>query len=68
MTRKNTVWGARHISEEEEIYRIIESYKNSMNTEITKLEASAIQAQRSREIFWNNDKAKKFLMKLRGIE
>ena len=67
MTRKDTVWGARHKIEEDEILRIIMHYKNSYNIEITKLEASAIQALRSQEIFWNDKKAKEVITRLRGI-
>lgn len=67
MSRKDTVWGARHKIEEEEIERIVEYYSNSLGTSITKLEASAIQAMRSQDITWNDSKAKKALARLRGI-
>ena len=67
MTRKDTVWGARHILEEEEIQRIIQYYQEELAIRITKLEASAIQAVRSSELIWNRQKAKKLISNLRGI-
>jgi uncharacterized ubiquitin-like protein YukD len=65
--RKDTIYCARDKSEEQEINRIIESYMKTLNIEITKLEASAIQAQRSKEVFWDNKKARDFILKLRGM-
>lgn len=66
--RKNTRIGvARHRIEDEEIDRIIEEYKRMFNIIITKLEASAIIAERSKGVFWNQNKAKDFLIKLRGL-
>lgn len=67
MARKNTVWGARHTLEEEEIKRTIEYYENSFNISITKLEASAIVAARSFSFHWSDKKAMDELRKLRGV-
>jgi hypothetical protein len=67
MSRKNTVYGARHIKEEEEINRIMEYYENDLKLSITKLEASALQAMRSVDAYWSTEKAKKALMRLRGF-
>lgn len=68
MARKNTVWGARHVIEEEEIRRIIEYYQKTLGINITKLEASAIQAERSMDVMWTDKKAREILMNLRGIQ
>ena len=68
MGRRETVWGARHIKEEEEIKRIMKEYTEQFGVQITKLEASAIAAMRSQEMFWNHKKAKEAISKLRGIE
>ena len=67
MSRKDTVWGARHKEEELEIERIIDYYRDTLNIEITKIEASAIQAIRSRDVIWNSKKAKDVISSLRGI-
>jgi len=67
MTRKNTVWGARHVLEDKEIKRIINYYKKEFGISLTKLEASAIQSIRSKEIFWSEKKAKEVLIELRKI-
>lgn len=67
MGRKNTIHCARHIIEDKEIKRIIEHYRKSLKIDITILEASAILAERSQSLFWNNKQAKEIIMKLRGI-
>lgn len=67
MSRKNTVWGARDKSEEDEILRIIDYYSKTFGITITKLESSAIQAARSMDVYWDENKAKEFLRKLRGV-
>ena len=67
MTRKNTVWGARHILEEDEIKRTIEYYENNFSINITILEASAIIAARSQNIHWTDKKAMDALRSLRGV-
>lgn len=67
MGRKETVWGARHISEDVEIKRTIDSYKELLKIDITKLEASAIVASRSQSVFWDQKKAREILSKLRGM-
>ena len=67
MGRKNTIWGARHKIEGEEINRIIESYKKLYNIDINILEASAVQAERSKDVFWNDKKAMDAIKKLRGV-
>lgn len=67
MGRKETVWGARHIREDEEIKRIIEYYNKTFNIDLTILEASAIIAERSKSMFWNNKQAKEIIMRLRGL-
>jgi len=67
MGRKDTIWGARHKLEGEEIKRIIENYKNLFNIELNILEASAIQALRSKDSFWNDKKAIDTIRRLRGI-
>lgn len=67
MSRKETVWGARHISEEKEIERIIEYYRNNLNIVITKLEASAILVSRSMDVIWNDKKAIEQIRRLRGL-
>ena len=67
MGRKETVWGARHVKEEEEIKRIIQYYQEIGITNVNKLEASAIQAMRSQDVFWNQKKAKDAIARLRGV-
>lgn len=67
MSRRETVWGARHISENKEIDRIIEYYQKNLNVSITKLEASAILAARSMDILWSDKKAIDTLRRLRGL-
>ncbi|MFX1312075.1 MAG: hypothetical protein ACFFHD_05640 [Promethearchaeota archaeon] len=67
MSRKETVWGARHISEEVEIKRILEYYEKQFNISLTKLEASAVLAERSRNIFWSDKEAIEFVRRLRGL-
>ena len=67
MGRKDTVWGARHVKEEEEIKRIIQYYESIGINNVTKLEASAVQAMRSQDVFWNQKKAKDAVARLRGI-
>jgi hypothetical protein len=67
MSRKETVWCARHSKEAEEIERIINYYKKFLNVEISKLEASIILTNKSREAYWNSLKAKKELGKIRGV-
>jgi len=67
MGRKETVWGARHIAEAEEIKRIINEYNKLFNIQITKLEASAILAERSKSVFWDKNEARKILERLRGL-
>ncbi len=67
MARKDTVWGARHFLEEQEIKRIVEEYKKMWDIEITKLEASAILAQRSKNAYWTAKTAKDFIGKMRGL-
>ena len=67
MGRKETIWGARHTSEQKEIERIIKNYKEQYNISLTILEASAIQAERSMEMFWTDKKAKDSIKKLRGV-
>lgn len=67
MGRKDTVWGARHVREEEEIKRIIQYYESIGINNVTKLEASAVQAMRSQDVFWNQKKAKDAVARLRGI-
>lgn len=67
MARKNTVWGARHSLEQEEIERIINEFQNMLNITITKLEASVILAERSKSVFWNKNKSLDTIKRLRGI-
>lgn len=67
MARKNTIWGARHVDEDKEIKRIIEYYRKQFSIDITILEASAILAERSKSIFWNDKQARDIIMKLRGL-
>jgi len=67
MTRKDTIWGARHKSEGEEISRIMEYYRANFNINVTILEASAILAERSKDTFWNEKKAREIIAKLRGL-
>lgn len=68
MGRKETVWGARHIKEEEEIRRIIEYFESNLNIRITKIEASAAIAARSQNLFWSDNDALKFIRSIRGIK
>jgi hypothetical protein len=65
---KDTVWGARHKIEEEELNRIIKEYDDKLKINITKLEASAIQAFRSKNTFLDLSEAKKMIRRLRGID
>jgi len=67
MARKNTVWGARHLMEEQEIKRIIEEYQRLFDITITKLEASAILAERSKDVFWSESKARDMIKRMRGL-
>ena len=67
MGRKETIWGARHTSEQKEIERIIQNYKEQYNIDLTILEASAIQAERSMDMFWPDKKARDAIKRLRGI-
>lgn len=67
MSRKDTVWGARHRFEEEEIERILKYYEKVLGIRITKLEASAILAKRSNLTFLSDVAAKKLIRELRGI-
>ena len=67
MSRKNTVWCARHREEEEEIKRIINYYKDAFGKELTKLEASMILAIRSKETFWPEKKAIDNLRRVKGV-
>lgn len=67
MARKDTVHTHRHISEEKEIKRIIQYYKEEFNLTLTILEASAIAAKRSLETFWTKNKALKEVQALRGF-
>lgn len=66
MSRKDTVWGHKHRDEDAEIKRIIEYY-GQFGISITKLEASAILAERSKDVFWTEKKARDVLLKLRGL-
>ena len=66
--RKETIWGARHINEEQEINRLISEYNKQLGVKINKLEASAIQAERSKNVQFNLDEAKEIIRKLRGVE
>lgn len=67
MSRKDTVWGARHKAEDEEIKRIIDRVYNDFNVSITKLEASYILAQRSQSVIFSKEKLMKWLKESRGI-
>lgn len=67
MTSKDTIRTHRHISEVNEVNRIIDNYQNQFNIKINKLEASAILAMRSQDIFWTDKKAREAIMKIRGI-
>ena len=67
MTRKNTVWGARHSLEEDEIKRTIEYYEDNFSIKVNILEASAIIAARSQDIHWSDKKAMDALRNLRGV-
>jgi len=66
-SRKETVWGARHVNEEKELYRLMEAYKKKLKIDITKIEASAIQALRSSSLVFDLSEAKKVIGNLRGI-
>lgn len=64
--RKETIHGAFHRNLQEEIKRVMEEMKK-FNIEINKLEATAIIAERSNDVFWDKDKALKILRRLRGV-
>jgi hypothetical protein len=67
MSRKETVWGARHVTELEEIRKIVDYYRNVLNFEITQLEASAVLASKSHDAIWNSKKARDFILSMRGM-
>jgi len=67
MGRKDTIYCARHKIEEEEIERIIKYYKETLDREITKLDASVILAKRSRNVLWTDKKAIDEIRSVKGI-
>ena len=67
MSRKDTVWGARHVQEDEELKRITEFYADKLHIIINKLEASAVAAARSKSNVWSDKEARDFLLRLRGM-
>jgi hypothetical protein len=67
LSRKETVWVARHKSEEEEINRIIKNSREKLGIELNKLEASIILAERSKEMFWSDIKARDTIRRIKGV-
>lgn len=67
MGRKETVHVARHISEEQEVQRIMEQVKKKYGITITKLEASAILAKKSQRGVLADLEVKDYIKQLRGI-
>lgn len=68
MSRKDTIHGAFHKDLGEEIERIKKYYEEEFGIGVNKLEASEIAAMRSQDVFWNKEKAKKALSRIRGLE
>jgi len=67
MTKGDTFWGAFHIDLESEIDRIKQELEHMGVQNPTKLEASALIAQRSRNLTMGKEDIKKFIRKKRGI-
>lgn len=67
MSRKNTFWGAFHSNLEEEIERVIEELNRIGIEHPTKVEASALIAERSKRLVMSDSQAKDFIKKIRGV-
>lgn len=65
MARSNTVWGARHKEEEQEIERLREEYSRRFKIRLTKLEASAVLARRSKSTSFPANELKKMIEEMR---
>jgi hypothetical protein len=68
MARSNTTYGAYDISLKEEIERIIDKLKEIGIRNPTKMEASALIAEKNRKAKMNVLEVKEFFSKLRGIK
>ena len=67
MGRGETFHGAFHINLEVEIERVISELQNLGFQQITKLEASALIAERSKRFSMSNTDVKKFIGHMRGL-
>lgn len=67
MSRKDTLYGHRHKKSAEEIERIRREAEKKHNIKLTKLEADAVVAERSKRSLWSESEFKKFMRKMRGV-
>lgn len=66
MGRRDTVWVARHKIEEEEVKRLQGLVEKNCKVKVTKLEASAILARKSKLAAMRNKDIVNFVQELRG--
>lgn len=67
MSRANTRWGHYDQTLEEEIKRMIEELKRIGVHDPTKIEASALIAERSTRFMMTDFQAKEYIKRMRGI-
>ncbi len=67
MGRGDTFHGAFHINLEAEIERVVGELEKLGFHNVTKLEASALIAERSRRFSMNNKDVQNFIAKMRGM-
>ena len=67
MSRKDTVYGHRHVKSREEIERLANEMKKRYNMKISLLEADYIMAKRSRHSKFFPSEMIKEIRKMRGV-
>lgn len=67
MGRKDTIWGAFHLNLDVEIDRVIKELERIGIEHPTKLEASALIAERSKRLRMSDGDAKDYIKYLRGV-